>query len=180
VYYHLCKNNLQHLCPDTYSDKFEQFYHRNIKKLKLNDVIFNSPIFIKPAENSKLFSGHIIQNKLQFDSLRSYYGNVNVYISNIINIVGEYRLLIGNNKIYGSSYMKGMYDENYLEKININKLIELTSNTFLCVDIGILENDNFVVIEINPPYSLDNYDIPIDQYMSFCIEACNYINSHNG
>lgn len=178
VYQQLQKNNLTHLCPCTYDKKFNCLFGRNIKEVKLHDVDFDIPIFIKPVMNTKIFSGHIIYDKLQLDSLKIEFGNTCIYTSNVINIIGEYRLLIGNSKLYGSSYMKGSYDENYLEKMDINKIIDLVGNSFLCVDIGLLNNGNYIVVEINPPYSLDDYDIEFEQYINFCIDSCNYINSH--
>lgn len=177
VYNQLLKNNLLRLCPDTYDYDFYELFKRNIIKVMLYDVKYVEPFFIKPVKNTKIFSGHIVYDKLQLKSLQSC-NNVEVYISNIINIVGEYRLLIGNNKLYGSSFMKGAYDENYLKKINIDKIIELVGIAFMCVDIGILTNGEFIVVEINLPYSLDDYDIEFEKYINFCIDSCTYINSH--
>jgi hypothetical protein len=72
-------------------------------------------------------------------------------------------------------YMKYYSPNNTI----IKKLVEITDD-FKCIDIGLVQNgDNYdwCVVEINPPFSLDDYDIPFEEYIQFCIDACLYINS---
>ncbi len=59
----------------------------------------------------------------------------------------------------------------------INELIKTTEDDFRCIDIGYLsETNEWVVVEINPPFSLDDYKINLTDYMNFCIGACKWLN----
>ena len=60
------------------------------------------------------------------------------------------------------------------DKIFITKLIELTNENFRCIDIGF--TNKWIIVEINHPYSLDDYEIPIENYMEFCINSFKKIN----
>ena len=45
-----------------------------------------------------------------------------------------------------------------MDDIFISNILEIT-NEFLCVDIGYTLESGWVIIEINPPYSLELYEI---------------------
>ena len=160
-----------HLCPDTYENIYDEFYCRKIDKIKLKNINFTENIFIKPVDNSKSFDGFIVTSQKNLDELKYIDPDMDVYKSEIINIIAEYRLLIGNGKIYGSAHMKGIIIENYLNIINVSKLIELTGLKFRCVDVGFISTDKWLVVEVNPMYSLDDYNMNIINYMNFCIDA---------
>lgn len=169
----LRSTNCENLCPDTYDQTYKEFYNRTIEKVSLADIILTEPIFIKPIDNDKFFDGHVVKLQSDIDSLKSVHPNMMVYKSEVISIVAEYRLLIGNGKLYGVGHMKG-------QKININeeyvkRLVELTNEKFRCVDVGFTNFGTWIVVEINPMYSLDDYGIEIDKYMSFCIDACKWV-----
>lgn len=168
--------NFADLCPDTYDSTYNEFYHRLIEKINISDIIITDSIFIKPVENNKLFNGHIVLSQLDVDSLAYADPKMMVYKSNVINIMAEYRLLMGNGKLYGHSYMKGCQIDNYLNKIDINKLIGLTGDKFRCIDVGFTDETSWLIVEINPMYSLDSYNIDIKDYMEFCIDSCKFIN----
>jgi hypothetical protein len=40
--------------------------------------------------------------------------------------------------------------------------------------VGII-NEKWSVIEINPPYSIDSWEISLPEYFLFCQDACRYI-----
>ena len=170
--------NCEYLCPDTYDETFNEFYCRKIEKIRLNDINYTENIFIKPIENSKLFDGFIAKSQKSIDDIKYIDPNMIIYKSEIVNIVAEYRLLIGNGKIYGSTKMKGDDIKDYMDKINITKLIELTGFRFKCIDIGFISESEWVIVEINPMYSLDDYEMDITSYMNFCIDSCLWINEN--
>ncbi len=101
-----------HLCPDTYENIYDEFYCRKIDKIKLKNINFTENIFIKPVDNSKSFDGFIVTSQKNLDELKYIDPDMDVYKSEINNIIAEYRLLIGNGKIYGSAHMKRIIIEN--------------------------------------------------------------------
>lgn len=100
VFQNLKEYRCEHLCPDTYEKKFNEFYCRKIEKIKLSDINFTQNIFIKPSENSKLFDGFIATSQKNINDLKYIDPNMIVYISEVVNIIAEYRLLLGNGKLY--------------------------------------------------------------------------------
>lgn len=185
VQYHLNRLGYLHLVPNTYSEKFIPLYQRDFKILtvkEFKELNNNEEKFIKPYDNNKLFDGRVIKNITDFN----LYGvpipddNIKIYCCKPLTILSEVRLLIGNNKLYSHTYMCKNRIDNYIYEIKdlINSIIEKSNNDFYCVDIGyIYENKKFkwVIIEINPPFSLDDYEININEYMDYCIDSCKNI-----
>ena len=149
--------------PDTYDIKYNNFYKRKIERSKINDLIFKEKFFIKPVID-KLFDGIVINSIEELN----IYKDIEVYTSEYINIISEYRLLIGRNKLYGYSIMKS--NEIQLNEDFIKEIVQKT-NDFLCIDIGFNDEIGWFIVEINTPYSIDQYDIHINDYMKFCIDS---------
>ena len=181
VQYHL-KNIgvLNVIVPDTYDMKYKYHYYRDIEKILFIDFLnkYNGiKRFIKPLENNKLFDGQIISSIDDFTDygIKIPDNNSLVYSCKPIKILSEVRLLIGNGKIYGHSHMCKEKNNSYLDDKNfIDDIILITGNTFKCIDIGYIYNKEkckflWCIIEINPPFSLDDYAIPINDYINFCI-----------
>lgn len=88
------------------------------------------------------------------------------------------RLLIGNGKLYGHGHICKAKTDLYLKEMDIQKLIDLTGDSYRCIDIGLVMKPTYkwMIVEINPPFSLDDHQIPLNNYMEFCIDACSYLN----
>jgi hypothetical protein len=96
-----------------------------------------------------------------------------VYYSELVNFAVEYRLLIGNNKLYGQGFQKGNKLIN-LDLNFINDLIKLSHQEFFCIDIGyIIDKKEWAVVEINPPFALDDYGIKLNDYMDYFFDFWN-------
>jgi hypothetical protein len=187
VQYHLIKLDYSHLVPNTYTNIFNPYYERKFEILTIKqfkDKYQNVEMFIKPYENNKEFDGRVIKNISDFE----LYGvnipddNLKIYCCKPLIILSEVRLLIGNNKLYGHTYMCKNRIDNYIHEISnlIENIINKSNGGFYCIDIGyIYENNKFkwIIIEINPPFSLDDYELDINDYMLFCIDSCKYIKS---
>lgn len=176
VKHHLEKLNRADLIPDTYEQIYSELFGREIKKIKFCEVKVGT--FVKPISNDKQFSGQICYEVRESSS---FIGDVPdkdevVYNSEIINFLSEYRILVGNGIVYGVGYMTGQTNVRPDDYI-IKKVIELTKNNFRCVDVGLDKKTNkWIIVEINPPYSLDQYDIPLADYMMFVIDSCKWMN----
>lgn len=95
-----------------------------------------------------------------------------------VKFVNEYRLFIGNNKLYGiteSSYY--LLDSKNIKSVDppesfikdiIHRLNGYDPNIFCVVDVGLLDINQWTVVEANPPFALNNYDFPIDKYYDYC------------
>lgn len=176
VQHHLRAVGREDLVPDTYEHAYSQFYNRSFSKSMFKDVDLSSgPKFVKPAENSKLFDGKVVQSLSDFDERPPE--DCIVYSTTPVQFAAEYRLLIGNGKLYGCGHVRGArVDKDGLSEM-ANKIIATTAGAnFRCVDVGLLADiKKLIVVEINPPFSLEDYAIPLSAYMSFCIDACAWL-----
>jgi hypothetical protein len=180
----------EQIIPDTYDTAFKDFYRREIEIITLAELRYNylsqhpsSARFIKPIGNSKSFDGQVIYDCNDLDDLLAKSTDLTyettVYSCPPLDIQGEIRLLIGAGRLYGSGQISvnGPPNNDYLIPGSdgnsdgsagfLDKLIA-ASDRFLCVDIGwVPQLGCWIVVEINPPFALDEYDIPIADYLKF-------------
>lgn len=176
VRHHLEVKNMLEVIPDTYSEKYKELFLRKIEKKKISDLLEKDfPIFIKPTKNDKSFDGQIIYSYDTFIGTLPKPDDY-VYCSEVVNISSEYRFLIGNNKIYGYGHMIGKVYTKHFPQDFLEKLTKLVGESFECVDVGYIpDKKQWCVVEINPPFSLDDYKINLNGYMEFCIDSCKWI-----
>ena len=179
------------LVPDCYPLQFQTLYNRNIQKIKLknlNDI--QKPYFVKPFENNKSFDARKIYNDenhkylLEDLSELNFKENDYLYICTIVEFVNEFRLFIGNNKIYGVVESTDILI-NSKKSVSIKppedflyKILQLNTFNFCVIDIGIINfNGSHVwsIVEVNPPFALSSYKWPIDNYYKYCKDAFNYL-----
>ena len=166
----IVQKHLHRNIPDCYDSRYSHLFKRTISKSLFKDIKPGN-VFIKPQGNNKSFDGTI------FNSYDDFYltgktipePETPCYVVNVIKLLSEYRLLIGNNKVYGVGYMTGVK----LPIPSLQPYILASGGDFLCVDIG-LTPSGWVVVEINPPFSLDDYDIELSSYIQYCIDATEY------
>lgn len=167
------------------------FHKRTIEiynKIAIKQGIFRFPIFIKPKE-TKLFTGFVYRGKLtgeyyddgekedysehdkeQLEKYVKLSDETELYISDIINIKAEWRCYIKKGKLisvcqYDDSEEDLIPDSNF-----INKCIEKLGNSTLALDIGLLDNGEYVVIELNDAWAIGKYSgISDNDYFNFIV-----------
>lgn len=132
-----------------------------------HEISINKKIFIKPLE-IKLFSGLVLDG-MQNSCLVNLPSDTMVMSYDVFDseIVSEWRLYVHNNKLIDSRNYSGEFiiSPNYEYAMNV---ISNNIGIFPCsytVDIGILKNNENVVIEFNDMWSIGNYGIPNDIYL---------------
>lgn len=166
--------SINHPIQDTYPSNFNALYHRNIRTMSYYQIKENNdfPYFIKPVGNSKDIDGSVISSKNDLDDLFANIDDIDhlYYISNVVIFVVEYRLFVGDNKVYAKGYQKGK--KMSIHNQFIDDVIDKTNGIFYVIDVGFIKELNkWAIVEVNPTFSLDDYGIDIDAYMSYCINA---------
>ncbi len=84
------------------------------------------------------------------------------------------RLFIRDNKVDGV-VNTGKYISNKLTHndeippdIFIRDILTANIYTHCVIDVGLLDCGTWVIVEINPPFALDNYGWNIDKYYTYC------------
>eukprot|EP00768_Dysnectes_brevis_P006310 gnl/Dysnectes_brevis/4915_a6829_803.p1 GENE.gnl/Dysnectes_brevis/4915_a6829_803~~gnl/Dysnectes_brevis/4915_a6829_803.p1 ORF type:complete len:283 (+),score=-16.43 gnl/Dysnectes_brevis/4915_a6829_803:60-908(+) len=189
----------QRCVPDTYDPRFQELFKRRIRQDEFgrffSQKIDRNPVFIKPVSNDKLFDGRVV-----VDPVADFvdYGlsvpdsDTAIYICDPYEFAYELRLFVGNGKLYGQAHMRGptpLSGESYPQLIDsgiLERVVQLSGSDFLCVDIGFgspvcphaeAHAGQWMIVELNPPFSLDDYDLCLDTYMNYCLDACAYISN---
>jgi hypothetical protein len=176
------------IIPNTYERDFTPFFKREINIITLDTLrdkylANDESRFIKPLGNNKLFDGQVIDDFADLDKLLSNVSELSpttrVYSSPVIDIQGEIRLLIGAGRLYGRGQISiaDPPNQDYLAHGGfLERLIRTSAGRFLCVDIGwVPELGSWIVVEINPPFSLEDYDIPLVDYLEFTEDVFQWI-----
>lgn len=164
--------NIEHNSEE-YPLELRKYLKRNLRQCKLGEV-YNNPnnwnVFIKPVEGSKIFNGTVVK---QLSDLRSCVGipfDTDIWCSEIVDFVSEYRCFIRYNEIVAMKHYNG--DEFIVpNKEVINQAIKdfTTSPNAYVLDFGVTSDGETLLVEDNKAYSVGCYGLnPID-YAKFLI-----------
>ena len=165
--------------PDTYPDFLQEFYKRTINKIKFSELENKSyPYFAKPTTNNKSFTGLVVSNKYNYEYIKSNIKSQQelIYIADVVDFLSEFRLFIGNGKVYGigdtDDQEHAVYEHyNPPPKDFIENLLKKLDHKFYVIDVGILDTNNWAIVEVNPPFAIDSYELPMEQYYKYCCDA---------
>jgi len=120
-------------------------------------------VFIKPVR-TKVFDGMPVFDKTHLCYFEEY-GDINVYVCDLISIKSEWRYYIHNSELVHSSNYSGDFklniDYNYVEA-----LIDAYTDPPIAytIDIGLLSDDTHTVIEFNDFWAIGSYSIDAYEY----------------
>lgn len=147
----------------------EKYLKRDIQQIATFQALkyINLPFFIKP-NNVKSFEHGIIKRQLE---LLKYKNNSDFIVSDVVDILSEYRCYIIDRKIVGCyNYLGDFYLYPNL------KLVEEMIKDFkqapmgYSIDVGILSNGETCLIECNDGWSLGNYGLDSKLYCRLLTE----------
>jgi hypothetical protein len=159
--------------------KHQEFYKRTIQAgIKKN---FLPGVFVKPMA-TKLFTGFVYpetdeENLAEFNALP---GETDCFFSEPVEFVSEYRYYVSENRILGwARYDQG--DEENVPKPDASfvftAISTLVSGT-CAVDIGVLQNGESVVIEVNQAWAIGLYgeNMSPSKYVKFLTKGWEEVN----
>lgn len=172
----------------------EQFYRRKIGRTTIGEIEAKDlPLFIKPLEDVKLFTGFVLEKFSTLQNIGMYYSDVNsntaVYTSEVIDIVSEYRCFVHKNELVGIKHYSG--DFKLFPSVSyIHKMIEEYKDEApisYTLDVGIIEiNKNEVIsfeqtvlIEINDFWAIGGYGLDGKTYVRMLIDRFQEIKNFN-
>lgn len=137
-----------------------------IGELKNNPVTY--PLFIKPLEFDKEFTGYVLKSyaDLMLLKMKSLPDNFKLFTSEVVNFISEYRIFIHDRKIVGA--------KNYAGKFNVLpefELVEYAINDYknqkiaYSLDFGITDQGETLLIEINDAFGIAPYGLEPTAYL---------------
>jgi len=138
-----------------YSNDLKQYLHRNISTMLFGDLKpTDLPVFIKPKNNVKEFTGFVLEKDSTLANISMYYSQIKpeteVYVSETIDIVSEYRVFVHKNEIVGIKHYAG--DFNLFPNINEVKKMKDDYKTDLIsytLDVGIMSKTQLEIVDIH-------------------------------
>lgn len=174
-----------------YPDELKKYLHRNICETVFSDIKFeNLPLFIKPKNGVKEFTGFVLEKKSTLADIGMYYSQIKpeteVYVSEPVDIVSEYRVFVHKNEIVGIKHYAGDFNlfpdiDTITEmKINYEKTNRPISYT---LDVGLVQKTyqeyitdhlesrhKTILIEVNDFWAIGGYGLDGKIYTRMLID----------
>jgi len=163
------------------------------------------PLFVKPATNDKSFDGRVVRNKEGLERLleeaaeecggRDGIGELDVLAAEVVTVLSEHRLFVGGGQLYGEGQIRE--DTTAMARLTaeerqallggggvpasfVGEVLALCGGeVFWAVDVGLLARADgelqWGVVEVNPPFALDDHGLAIEPYVRYCMDACAWI-----
>jgi hypothetical protein len=144
-----------------YPESLKSFLKREIKETTIGELKkLNNPYFIKPKQH-KLFTGFVYDGSEKRKRLIvDQPDNTEIYFSEPINIVSEYRTFVLNNEIQDVKRYCGDWsvapNKHFVD--NIISSYEDCPVAYTA-DIGVLSNGENILIEVNDGFSFGSYGL---------------------
>jgi len=162
---------------DAYPEELRSYLKRNLRYASvqsfLSDIALGAfqPSFVKPKEDSKLFTGFIVSSEVSI--LTNLPKNTKIYISEIVDWQSEFRVFVIKSKIVGIQYYHG--DKNQTVDLDVvQQAVEdfRRSEQYTegyALDFGVLKNGETALVEWNDGYALGAYDLDKSLYTDLLI-----------
>ena len=126
------------------------------------------PLFVKPYNKLKRFTGDIINDETDFIKFQGASKKTIVYCSDIIKFSSEYRVYVTSNQIVGIEHYwgnksMGINRDIVFEAVQKISGIKSLPNSY-AIDFGVIDNGKTTLIEMNEGYSIDSYALDAESY----------------
>ena len=169
--------------PETYPICFKSKYHRKIQKIQFSKCLsLKKPFFTKPCSNNKAFDGMKVTNDSDLQYLATKCGqNELVYICELVEFVNEYRIFVADFEIFAiqeSSHY--ILNSDCVRSVDppqtfLNDITAANVYKFCVIDVGLMTDGKWSVVEVNPPFALSSYGLDISKYCKYCKTVWNVI-----
>ena len=153
--------------------KIWESYIKDIKD-ELFDKGFINPVFIKPKDKLKKFTGFVIKSIDDLDNINNAGDNTKIFCSEPVNFVSEYRCPVINGEIRDFCFYYG--DNNALiDKGVVQEMVKdfVNSPKAYCIDVGVLSTGETALIEVNDAISIGIYSMPKELYAELLMTRWN-------
>ncbi len=167
------------------NDYLPQYCSRDFTETTIGDIRamgpFPRPIFIKPLNDHKLFTGFVCTNVFNFNLITGKFDdNVRVLVSDYINMISEYRCFVNRGKLVGSKNYTGDFKRNIDYDIVESAIKDYKDQPIsYSLDFAFTDRGETLLIEINDGFALGSYGLNPIVYTKFIIDRWNEITTNS-
>lgn len=145
-----------------------EYLGRCIWKDTLGSVMANNEkqgIFIKPVAGGKLFTGTVINGIKDFRACSGVPEDTEIWCSDAVNFVSEYRCFIRYGEILGVKHYKGDPFVAVSKAVLDNIIVDYKNapNAY-SIDLGTTDKGQTLLVEVNEGYSIGSYGLDTIKY----------------
>ncbi|MFU1796238.1 ATP-grasp domain-containing protein [Paenibacillus azoreducens] len=154
-----------------YPNSLSSYFGRKIWTTTIQELFENKQnwnVFIKPKDVTKKFVGKVVKEYKDFIGLIGEYEDTNIWCSEIVDFITEWRCFIRYGEILDIRYYKGAWDSK-LDLSVIKSAVKdfVDAPAAYGLDFGIDREGNMKLVEINDGHSLGTYGIDAVNYAKF-------------
>lgn len=158
------------LVPLDYPEELMPFTGRKIWKSTLFTITSNPDdwhVFVKPVEDIKRFRGTVLDKSEDLIKLGGGLEDIDVWCSEKVNFVSEWRLWVLKGKIVGLTPYRGRWDVFPDPKI-LKEAVRAyhTQPAGYAIDFGITDTGKTLLVEVSDGYSLASFGLFPPLYMN--------------
>lgn len=155
--------------PLDYPDELMPFTGRKIWKSTLFTVTSHSDawhVFVKPVEEIKRFQGTVLDKSEDLIKLGGGLEDIEIWCSEKVHFISEWRLWILNGDIIGLSPYKGRWDV-FPDTDVLRKAVQAYQNgpVAYALDFGICDDGRTLLVEVSDGYALASFGLEPQLYM---------------
>lgn len=155
-----------------YPEELKEFLGRTIQESTLSNIANNPetwPIFIKSKEQKRI-TGKVIRNASDLVGLGYQEENPEIYISEVMNFVSEYRVFVRYGEVLDCKHYWGdpmVFPDAAIIKAAISKY--QSAPDAYGIDFAVTKEGKTVLIEVNDAWALGCYGLEMHLYAKFLI-----------
>ena len=169
-----------------YPKCLHKYLHRKIWESTISDIkteIYDkgsiNPVFIKPKDKLKKFTGFVIKSIDDLGKISNAGDNTKIICSDPVSFVSEYRCPVINGALRDFCFYSG--DSNSgIDKGVVQEMVKdfVNSPKSYCIDVGVLSTGETALIEVNDAISVGIYSMSKELYAELLITRWNELKSN--
>ena len=151
--------------PNPYPDVLQEYLHRTVQVLPIKVALEHiersgTPLFIKPAQRWKSFTGCVPADGRDV-RLNGASRNQEVWVSSPVHFVSEWRAYVLNGQVRHVAWYDGLREfapESEVVHQAVSRYVESGAPVGFAIDFGVLSTGETALVEVNDGFSVGAYE----------------------
>lgn len=161
--------------PIDYPEALEPLLGRSVRKGTMREVratvgendVAEHPVFVKPWEHTKIFTGHVVHKYRDLIKTASCSPDMDVWISETVRFVSEYRYFVHQGRVVHVGFYKGdplVAPDTEVVRSMIGTYMKAGTPVSWCLDVGVTDEGHTLLVEVNDGFAFGCYGMPAQMH----------------